>query len=80
MDEIDAIGLLPDSYAKALLLERSGAGIHEVARRLGIEPEGVPSLLELAHSKLEALQGGEEPPGSTHTSAPPSDHLQEEHP
>jgi hypothetical protein len=73
MDEIDAVGMLPDSYAKALLLERSGTDVPEMARRLGIEPEGVPDLLELAHRKLDALRNGT--PRST---APPIDDIQEE--
>ena len=43
---------LPDLYALGLRLQRSGLGGAEIAGRLGIEPEAVPSLLRLAEAKL----------------------------
>jgi DNA-directed RNA polymerase specialized sigma24 family protein len=58
VDPIDAVGRLPDAYAKALLLEREGLEAVEIALRLGIEPESVASLLELAHRKLALLTDG----------------------
>jgi len=47
-----ALARLPDAYATALRLADAGLTADEVAATLGVEPESLPPLLELAHRKL----------------------------
>lgn len=55
MDRASAMDLLPEAHALALRLSEAGADDGVIASGLQIEPEGVPSLLELAKTKLEEL-------------------------
>ena len=51
----DALELLPPLYAVALRLEDAGADSALIATATGIEVESVPSLIALAHTKLNDL-------------------------
>jgi hypothetical protein len=46
---------LPQALAVALRLHRAGADAALIATALGIEPEGVPSLLIVAEAKLRHI-------------------------
>ena len=47
-----ALARLPDAYATVLRLAGEGLPDDEVATRLGVEPESLPPMLELAYRKL----------------------------
>lgn len=47
-----ALGQLPAAYALVLRLTDAAATDDEICRRLGIEPEGLDTLIELARRKL----------------------------
>jgi len=51
----DALELLAPLYAVALRLEDAGADQVVIATATGIEIESVPSLVALAHTKLNEL-------------------------
>jgi hypothetical protein len=51
-DYENALGRLPDAHALALRLEGAGAPDDEICVRLGIEPEGLEPLLDVARRKL----------------------------
>jgi hypothetical protein len=55
----DCIRRLPVALAIGLRLHEAGATDTLIAAGLGIEPEGVPPILELAKAKLWRLQAGE---------------------
>ena len=55
MDRDDALELLPPLYAVALRLDDAGADTALIATATGIEIESVPSLVALAHTKLNEL-------------------------
>lgn len=55
MDRDDALELLPPLYAVALRLDDAGADAVLIATATGIELESVPSLVALAHTKLNEL-------------------------
>ena len=57
MDRITAIARLPEPYAIALVLHDRGRD-DIIPECLGVEPEGVPALLELAEAKLGRLLEG----------------------
>jgi DNA-directed RNA polymerase specialized sigma24 family protein len=69
VDRAAALELLPDAYARALRLRDAGYGSAEIARRLGIAPEGVTTALELAEKKLARLLAQDEL-GSGHSPRP----------
>jgi hypothetical protein len=50
---------LPLALAIGLRLHEAGAADALIAVGLGIEPEGVPPVLELAKAKLNHLEAGE---------------------
>jgi len=52
------IGHLPLALAIGLRLHEAGAADALIAVGLGIEPEGVPPMLELAKAKLHRLEAG----------------------
>jgi hypothetical protein len=54
VDRQEAIGELHLSHAVALRLRDAAADDETIAKALGIEPEGVPSLLRIAEAKLWA--------------------------
>jgi len=54
MDRDRALAELPLAYAVALRLRAAGADDRAIAAALGIDPVGVPSLLEVAEAKLSA--------------------------
>lgn len=60
MDRAEALPLLPEAYARALILRERGAGPADIAGDLDIVVEAVPSLLRLADAKLARLLA--EPP------------------
>ncbi|MGH3582119.1 MAG: hypothetical protein ACRDUB_11085 [Mycobacterium sp.] len=49
-----ALARLPVAYAQALHCTRSGVPADEICDQLGIEPEGLEPLLDLAHRKLHS--------------------------
>jgi len=51
----DALELLPPLYAVALRLDDAGADSALIATATGIAIESVPSLVALAHTKLNEL-------------------------
>jgi DNA-directed RNA polymerase specialized sigma24 family protein len=55
MADPDAVDRLPDAYRDALALEASGAAAGEIAAQTGVDVDAVPSLVRLAHAKLDAL-------------------------
>ena len=55
MERDDALELLPPLYAVALRLEDAGADTALIATATGIAIESVPSLVALAHTKLNEL-------------------------
>jgi len=54
MDRDRALAELPLAYAVALRLRAAGADDQDIATALGIDPAGVPALLEVAEAKLSA--------------------------
>ncbi|MCC7078365.1 MAG: hypothetical protein IT198_14675 [Acidimicrobiia bacterium] len=56
MDRGAALDRLPLFYAVAVRLRDAGAGTELIAAGLGVEPEAVPALLEVAESKLASLE------------------------
>ena len=55
MAEADPLHRLPRAHALALRLKAVGADDGLIAECLGVEPEGVASLLEVAKAKLAHL-------------------------
>jgi hypothetical protein len=55
MERDDALELLPPLYAVALRLDDAGADAALIATATGIEIESVPSLVAVAHTKLNEL-------------------------
>lgn len=47
-----ALARLPDTYAMALRFTAAGTPDDEMCRRLGVEPESLGPLLDLARRKL----------------------------
>ena len=54
MDRDRALAELPVAHAVALRLRAAGADEGVIAAALGIDPAGVPALLEVAEAKLAA--------------------------
>ena len=54
MDRDRALAELPVAHAVALRLRTAGADDGAIAAALGIDPAGVPALLEVAEAKLSA--------------------------
>jgi hypothetical protein len=50
---------LPVVYAVALALRDAGLDSDDIARRLDLAPEGMPTLFEIAEAKLAAIQNHE---------------------
>ena len=59
MDRISAIGELSALYAVAIRLSDAGIDGGVIAIALGIAPEDVPSLLDIAEAKLTRLEMAE---------------------
>jgi hypothetical protein len=55
MDRAEASQMLPEAYARALILRERGASPDDIAGDLDIVVEAVPSLLRLADAKLARL-------------------------
>jgi hypothetical protein len=53
--DTDALAELPQALAVALRLHRAGVDDEVIATALAIEPQGVPSLLEVAEAKLQRV-------------------------
>lgn len=49
---------LPHAYAVAVRMDRAGMAPDDIATALGIEPEGVATLLDVAAAKLRRLAAG----------------------
>jgi DNA-directed RNA polymerase specialized sigma24 family protein len=60
MEREKAIADLPPALAEILRMRDAGLTADEIAADLGIEPEGVPTLLELAEAKLARALAREE--------------------
>jgi hypothetical protein len=62
MEDECALGRLPETYAAALRLRARGLDEAAIAAELGLEPEAIRPLLQLAQAKLAALsnQAGEQ--------------------
>lgn len=58
VDRDARIRRLPLALAIGLRLHEAGAADALIAAGLGIEPEGVPPMLELANAKLARLDAG----------------------
>jgi DNA-directed RNA polymerase specialized sigma24 family protein len=58
VDGTDPKDRLPEAYANALRLRDEGFDAFEIAQRLDVPAEAVPSLLRLAERKLAALPDG----------------------
>lgn len=58
VDRDARIRRLPLALAIGLRLHEAGAADTLIAAGLGIEPEGVPPMLELANAKLARLDAG----------------------
>jgi hypothetical protein len=56
MDRASALEQLPRAYARALRLNDAGEGHAAIAKALHVPVEGVPRLLEIGASKLDAVQ------------------------
>ena len=67
VDRDARIRRLPLALAIGLRLHEAGAADTLIAAGLGIEPEGVPPMLELAKAKLARLEAGA--PGEDRDSA-----------
>jgi DNA-directed RNA polymerase specialized sigma24 family protein len=63
MAEDGALERLTPAYREALLLEAEGATPDEMAARLDIPVESIPSLLRLAHAKAARGTRSDTPPG-----------------
>lgn len=61
MDDPKALAQLPRPYSLALRLRAAGVDEALIADCLGVEPEALPALLEIAAAKLDSLTS-EEPP------------------
>jgi DNA-directed RNA polymerase specialized sigma24 family protein len=55
MDRAEAVRLLPEKYARALVLRDQGYDDARIAAALGIVPEAIGPLLRLAEAKLQQL-------------------------
>lgn len=59
MKRDEVLDYLPETYAVVLRLREAGLDDAAIAARLGLEPEAVRPLLQIAAAKLAALAGGE---------------------
>jgi DNA-directed RNA polymerase specialized sigma24 family protein len=55
MDRAEAVRLLPEKYARALVLRDQGDDHARIAAALEIVPEAIGPLLRLAEAKLQRL-------------------------
>ena len=55
MDRAEAVRLLPEKYARALVLRDQGCDDARIATALDIVPEAIGPLLRLAEAKLQRL-------------------------
>lgn len=55
MDHDAALAALPEAMATALRLDDAQLGAAVIATALGIDPSGVPGLLQVARRKLRRL-------------------------
>lgn len=54
----EAIAGLPATYAEALRLRRQGLSGQEITVLLGVPPDSIDTLLQLAEAKLAAILHG----------------------
>lgn len=73
MDLATAMNELPEVHAAALRMHRAGTDDAEIARKLGIEPEAVAPLLQVAEAKLASLLAAPDPPGKRGSHGPGQD-------
>jgi hypothetical protein len=55
MDDRQALAQLPRSYSLALRLQAAGVDDALIAECVGVDPEALPALLEIAAAKLANL-------------------------
>jgi hypothetical protein len=60
MDDREALTRLPRPYALALRLRAAGVDDALIADCVGVEPESLPALLEIATAKLDNLTRSEQ--------------------
>jgi hypothetical protein len=60
MDDPEVLARLPRPYALALRLREAGVDDALIAECVGVEPEALPTLLEIAAAKLDNLTSGEQ--------------------
>jgi hypothetical protein len=60
MDDPKALARLPRPYALALRLHAAGVDDALIADCVGVEPEALPALLEIATAKLDNLTRSEQ--------------------
>jgi DNA-directed RNA polymerase specialized sigma24 family protein len=63
MDLAAAMNELPEVHAAALRMHDAGIDETEIAETLGIEPEAMAPLLQVAKAKLASLLAAPDPPG-----------------
>ncbi len=63
MDLAAAMNELPEVHAAALRMHQAGNDEAEIAETLGVEPEAVAPLLQVAEAKLASLLAAPDPPG-----------------
>lgn len=73
MDLATAMNELPEVHAAVLRMHRVGTDDAEIAGRLGIEPEAVAPLLQVAEAKLASLLAAPDPPGKRRSYGPGQD-------
>jgi hypothetical protein len=60
MDDPELLARLPRSYSLALRLRAAGVDDALIADCVGVEPEALPTLLEIAAAKLDNIARGEQ--------------------
>jgi hypothetical protein len=60
MDDPEALARLPRPYALALRLRDAGVDDALIAECVGVEPEALPTLLDIAAAKLDNLTRSEQ--------------------
>jgi hypothetical protein len=60
MDDPEALARLPRPYALALMLRDAGVDDALIAECVGVEPEALPTLLDIAAAKLDNLTRSEQ--------------------
>jgi hypothetical protein len=60
MDDAEVLARLPRAYSLALRLRNAGVDDALIAECVGVDPEALPALLEIATAKLDNLTRSEQ--------------------